>query len=44
MSVSVKFTRSLFIRRIRTSAKFNRVPCRKKQEPSKAERPIKFYA
>ena len=35
MSESVKFTRSLFIRRIRTSAKFNRELRRKNQEPSK---------
>ena len=32
------------MRRIRPSAKFNREPFHKKQEPSKAERPIKFYA
>lgn len=42
MYVSAKFARSLFMRRIRPSAKFNREPCRKKQEPSKAEHPINF--
>ena len=32
------------MRHIHSSAKFNREPCRKNQEPSKAKRPIKFYA
>ena len=41
MSVSAKFTR--FSMRLTSSrAKFNREPCRKKQEPSKAKTPDKI--
>ncbi|WP_297918122.1 hypothetical protein, partial [uncultured Campylobacter sp.] len=44
MSVSVNLLARCLCSSSHPSAKFNHELCRKKQEPNKARRPIKFYA